>query len=524
MVKGRSSFKRFILTILEKMPSFIEKYPKNDRILLTEFLNVLQFHEVEKFENRMLFSRHSEAFIGKYHLKHKKYYELPFLWFAIDYFNIANRILSAEGFHADQFNQYLVNFLRDESRIQGVFGLVRDTTPLINLKWEILQYSCNKFTVPLIQDQLLILESVFSLIPKAGLKNLTQQRLKTEVVNKRKKVQTGKRKKRMKPRELQRLFTLLDAQWNLRFCLSTLDLGRLYFHLQLSDSNQLPEILGYKETGNTTLTASTVYRERNFNNYLGILLLPIEMMRPMEIHLKRCEEKRKIKLHEVSKIIDIQMSRSLKLYEAGKGWRTLGSKEKRKLNQNPKTVNNTNKKNSTTQFVSPRFYTDWHFQQDGEHNTPSQFIDLYCKAVPAFSFDDLQYSDPSKKKHSRFSKPEQDMLSYLYKEEVIQIDFNPIRLMSDFSLNEFWIEIPSNVQQDHLMMIISYLPDCHIISTKINTYLWTRLTPEFVKCFINDLGWKVTPVINIYPGEKTKEDWFDHDSNKWKPINLLSDK
>ncbi len=522
VVKGRGSFKRFILTILEKLPSFIAKYPKEDRIFLKDFVNVLQFHEVEKYENRMLFSGRSEAFIEKYYFQHERYYELPYLWFAIDYFGIANRILSAEGFHADQFNQYLIRHLRGDSKTQGVFGLVRDTTPLNNLKWEILQYSCNKFTVPLTRDQLLILETVFSLIPKAGLKNLTQQRLKSAVANRRKKEQKDRRKKQRKSQEVRKLVTLLNAKWKIRLYPSAFGLDRLYFHFQLNETAKISEILGFKDPANTTLNSSVIYRELDFNNYLGILFLPTKMLKPMEIYLNQCEDQRRIKLVDVTKVLDIQISKSLSLYKAGKGWRDINSKERRKLTQNLKNKKKINQNSHKPFIVSPRFYSLWNYRQDEEHGTPNRFIELYCNSMPLFTFDDLQSRDPVRRNNFRVSEDDLELLSYLHKEQsVVQIDFDPIRLMRDYSLNEFWLG-PIDIQEDWLMNLISYLPDSYIISTETKTFIWTRSTPEIIQWLKNDLKWPVNPISEQYGGELTQYSWFDPEVQEWIPPKLLS--
>lgn len=57
---------------------------------------------------------------------------------------------------------------------------------------------------------------------------------------------------------------------------------------------------------------------------------------------------------------------------------------------------------------------------------------------------------------------------------------------------------------------------------KINTFIWTRLTPEFVEWLSIDLGWSVIPVIKQYAG-KTKKEWFGHKTHEWIPPRLLED-
>jgi len=521
MSRTRDSFKRFILTILEILPNYIASYPQKDQILLNDFLNVLRFHEVDKIKNRIRFSESSEAFIDKYYRIHKRYYELPYLWFAIDYISSANRILNSGGFHADKFNQYLIKHLRGNSKTLGFFQLIKNTTPLTNLNWEVLQYSCNKFTVPLTQDQLLILKAIYHIIPKAGLRNITRQRLKTAVENRRKKIQFNERKKRGRSQDLRKLFILLNAHWTIRPYPNAFGLDRLFFNLQLGDSTKISEILGFKDPDNTTLASSTVYRELNFNNYYGILFIPTRMLKPMETFLRQAEEKRKVKIISLEKILDIQVSRSLTLYKASKGWQELNSKEMHKITQDLKNKKEFDQNVHQNYFISPRFYTNWNYRQNSKYGTPDKLIELYCDLILPFTFDNLLSRKSSEKDNFRFSEEDRAVLTHLHKQSVIQLDFDPIRLMRDFSLDEYWIKIPDDIDEDNLLNFIGYLPDSHIISTNIHKYLWTRLTSKIVRWIKKDLKWPTIPIIEQYGGKLTQHKWYDYERQEWRTPKIL---
>ena len=100
----RKTWKRFMKTILSRLPAYVEKYPPAEQTLLTEFLNVLQHFEEADFNRKKLSNRFDE-FDQKYYLT-EQYYRLPFLWFTHTYLTNANLLLSVSRFHADIFKEY----------------------------------------------------------------------------------------------------------------------------------------------------------------------------------------------------------------------------------------------------------------------------------------------------------------------------------------------------------------------------------------------------------------------------------
>ncbi|MFX0181489.1 MAG: hypothetical protein ACFE95_00305 [Candidatus Hodarchaeota archaeon] len=503
-------------TILSQLilPTSIEKYSPEDQETITEFLSILQDFEVNTSEKRESFMGLMDTYIDKYYLNYEEYYRLPFLWFAIDYFNVARRILSVTGFYPDDFYQYLVQHFRGNSETQGIFDLIRTTTPLTDLKWEKLQYLCNKFTIALTDDELLALEVVFSYISTSGPRALNQQRLKTII---------GSRvKNRRFIRRLNRFFTLLDAQWLIRFYPPAFGLERLYFHFQLNESVSLAEILDFQNPTNVTLGASYVYRIDEFHNYLGIIWVPTQALKPMQDYLKHKEKQGLLILNGLDRIIDTQVSWSLLLYEPGKGWRSLNTSEYQRLKHRLKPSTIIKKKSEPRQFfLGKPFNKNWYFKRENGDWKPDQYINICCKISSPIRFNNLSSVGHSQKNNDLFSKTELQLLTELYRIQVLQVYFDPLRLSRDFSLDQYWIQVPITIPFEKLRFLLSYLPTTNIFFTENFFYIWTILTSEIFKFLAYDIGWNVYRITALYWEKPFDTRWFDFQSKEWKIPNEL---
>jgi hypothetical protein len=503
-------------TILSQLPlpTSIEKYSPEDQEILNEFLIILQHFEVNTSKKRETLLGLLDTYIDKYYPDHEDYFRLSFLWFAVDYFNVARRVLSVAGFYPDDFYRYLVQYFRGNSQIQGIFNLIQTTTPLTDLRWEKLQYSCNKFTVALTDDEIQVLEAVFSYVSTAGIQALNQQRIKTTIAN--------IVKKRSFTRRLARFFTLLNAQWTIRFYPPSFGLERLYFHFQLNKSASLFKILDFQNPTNITLGVSNVYRIDEFHNYLGIMWLPTQAFKPMQSYLLQKEKEGLLILNGLTRINDTQVSCSLTLYEQGKGWRNLSTSEYRRLNHQlrPSTVRRKSSE-SPPFFLAPPFHTRWHFQKDTNEWTANQFISIFCKISNPFRFDNLPLSGHSKKYNLQFSKAELKLLTKLHNNQAIQVHFNPIRLFEDFSLDQYWIQVPVSIPFEKLKFLLSYLPNATILSAEDYVFISTILTPEFSQFLVHDIGWNVYKIIPLHWGKTFDIRWFDPQSNEWKIPYIL---
>jgi hypothetical protein len=503
-------------TILSQLPlpSSIVKYSPEDQETITEFLTILQHFEVNTSKKRETLLRLMDTYIDRNYLNHENYYHLPFLWFAIDYFSVARRILSVTGFYPDDFYQYLVQHFRGNSQVQGIFNLIRTTTPLTDLKWEKLQYFCNKFTKALTDDELLALEAEFSHISTVGTRALNQQRLKTTIGN--------RVKNRGFIRRLARFFILLDAQWYIRFYPPAFGLERLYFHFQLNESVSLPEILDFQNPTNITLGASYVYRIDEFHNYLGIIWVPTQALKPMQDYLKQKEKQGLLILNGLDRVIDTQVSWSLLLYEPGKRWRSLNTSEYRRLKHQLKPSTIIKKKSEPPQFfLGKPFNTNWHFKRDNGDWKQDQYINICCKISSPIRFNNLPLVGHSQKNNNLFSKTELQLLTKLHRIQVLQVSFDPLRLSRDFSLDQYWIQVPITIPFEKLQFLLSYLPTSNIFSTEDYFYIWTMLTSEIFRFLVYDIGWNVYRITPLYWEKPFDTKWFDFQSKEWKIPNEL---
>ena len=510
MVTLQERYFQSLQTIITQLTLLIAQYPLTEQPLLTKFLSILENSRVNTSQKRMAFSNDVYAFIKENYIENATYIELPFLWFAIDYLTIANRILSIAGFHPDDFYLYLIKHLRKNPETQGVYELMKAGISLTDLRWEALQYVCNKFTVPLDTDEVQAIEISFSQVSTTGPRILSQQRIKDVIKSH---ITTPRF-----IRKLPNFYKSLNAQWNLRLFPPAFGLERLYFYFQLSEETTLEEVLGHKNELNTTLRGTDIYLAGSTQKYLGFILIPSRIIENMKAYLQRWSENKGIILFDLAIVNQIQISRSMILYEIGKGWRSLTSRERAQVRQQ---LQKSRRSEYPAFFLTPAFNTKWNYLQDAKYSSPAGYIDLYCKIKPPFSFQELPLSLYSQQNRPRFSNKEQQLLSYLYHKNVLQINFDPIRLRSDFSLDSYWIQIPQNVEFTDLQILLSYLPVTNIYNTETTNYLMTVLTPDLVQWLVQDLEWSVQSIRTEYRGKTPERNWYDLQALEWRKPHLL---
>ncbi|MHA2203727.1 MAG: hypothetical protein ACW991_08565, partial [Candidatus Hodarchaeales archaeon] len=179
----RESYLKSIRTILDQIPKYIPEYPPDEQALLAEFVAILEAYEVNTSEERKHFF-HLVTDIIRRNYVIEAYIDLPFMWFVLDYLNIANRVLSVAEFYPDDFYLYLIKYLRkNPENPQGVYELIKEKVSLADLRWEELQYACNKFTVPLNSDEVQAIEISYSQVTNSGLRTLSQQNMIDAITN-----------------------------------------------------------------------------------------------------------------------------------------------------------------------------------------------------------------------------------------------------------------------------------------------------------------------------------------------------
>ena len=258
-------------------------------------------------------------------------------------------------------------------------------------------------------------------------------------------------------------------------------------------------------------------------SFWGFILIPSKDLKTLKDYLKQCEEEGQIFLYDYARVRKILMSNSTILYEKGTGWRSISKSELNRLKRlnTQKSLDNLPKHPGV--IFSPPFKTKWLFNEDGEDILPSKFIELYCKAHHPFSFAELPSKLYSKQSSSRFTKKEWQLLFYLQHKKVLQVRFNPIRLISDFALERYWIQIPHNTEFTKIQYLLYYFPLTRIFITETSIHLWTVLNSEFVQWFNKELKWPIQPTQTQYGGKNPRVDWFDTHSCEWKTPLILKD-
>ena len=507
MVGRHEVLKRFIETIVNQISVHMDKYSLEDQKCLNRFLKVLQKYQIDtQIARETLFTQIRE-FIDHYRPT-TEYLRLPFLWFAVTYFENANRLLSVADFHGKQFYKYLLENLHDRPGIKGAFQLIREGTPLTDLKWEQLQYSCNKLSVPLTSEQLRVLETIISDLTEGGIRAINKRHLKNTIGNQVPSLDSTK--------ALTRFFSLIDARWSLWYYLPAFGLDRIYFHLQLSESTTLKDIIDFKDKANTTLRTSRVYRIRDYQKiYTGILVIPRELNSQLKTYLRHRESQGEIFIQELKTIDNARRSTSITYYQDNKGWKTFFPTTQKRLVKKLKTTSpRKGRKKSTLLFITPPVNTVWDYHR---LSNSSEVIALLCKFAGSFSFNRLPLGS---REFIQLSTIEKNLLKRLMKQRVVNVIFFSNLLRLDFSLDEYWIKAPL-MPLKQLARLLDWLPYSLIDYTDANIYIQTVLDSKIVNMLKNDLNWVIIPIIEEHTSINPELNWYDLKKERWISPKIL---
>ncbi|MFW9903171.1 MAG: hypothetical protein ACFFFH_02480 [Candidatus Thorarchaeota archaeon] len=509
---GRESFKRFISTIVNLLPPHIEQYPESDQSLIWDFLSVVQNYEEADYQRNKLSKRFNDfnnKLSGTDKLLHT-----TFLWFAFTYFSNADRLLNISKFHADTFYEYLVKHLRGTATIPGVYGLIKENVPLTDLSWEELQYETNKLLIPLTNDQLQILKTVYQVIMKEGVHALDPRELKASIFDQ---VKFPRRFKLNK--ELSQFFSLIDSQWSYRFHSPAFGLKHVFCHFQLQNSTSLKEVIDFENPQNTVLGISDIFLDRNLpNNCIGLLRIPSQDFYPLKTHLQECERQGGIIIKKMEEITTRSYSGSLSYYRANTGWIDPSPTKMRRLVQLLQAKNLKKRQEADPSFfIPPPFNPKWNFRH---HPLPTEIIKLFCNLSPhTYSFSNLplQFSN---KQGTFLTRGEVGLLKQLIYNQVVQIGFLSWRLVYEFSLDLYCIKLP-NIPLFQLNYFLELIPFCDIYFTENNIFLWTRLKPKLVRWVKKEFNWPIIPIRRIIPYKKPEFSHFDPVNQQWITPELL---
>ncbi|MFX0141034.1 MAG: hypothetical protein ACFFDN_45770 [Candidatus Hodarchaeota archaeon] len=499
MAYYQNRWKRFMEIVLSQIPSLLIHYSPLEQKFLNEFLNVFQNYEVNTQNKRQTLLNHFDRYTKEY-LPQKIYFDTPFLWFTVSFLENASQLLSIPEFYLNRFYKYFKQNLRK------FFNFVKERVPLNDVKWEKLQYECNKLSMPLSYEELRVLELTYIHVFEAGRNALYFDRLK-QYINTQMMITKNSR-------FLENLFIRLNAKWYPQFSSSFFGLEQLYFHLQLSESVTLLDIIDFQNKANTTLCASRIYQIRNFPRmYTGILIIPSKNIQNLIEYLQQKERQGEIFLHYISKISDSRITGSLASYEAEKGWQTLSTN---KLQNLKKQLSSTTYRGGSTPrplFLTKPFNQSW---SCFNHPQTEQIINLYLDLPFFFSSKDLL-----RKAGCRNQIPHLNLLKDLFEKQVVFLSFFPSRMINSFSLYKYWLNIPL-IPFKQLLRLLYYLPSAHVFFTEDNIQIWTRLDHELQQWFKNDLKWSVHQILRLRNPNPLLKAFFDKNDQTWRTPLILS--
>ena len=178
----------------------------------------------------------------------------------------------------------------------------------------------------------------------------------------------------------------------------------------------------------------------------------------------------------------------------------------------------TNKQNEDSALsLTSSFNQNWVYNQ---HPLPAKIIELYCKIPDEYSYSDLPLNSGNQHR-TALSRDEIGLLKQLSYNEVVSIGFVPWRLMYEYSLDLYWINLPI-IPDFMLKRFLNLVPYSDIYYTENSISLLTRLTPKVVHWIKTDLNWRVIPVTLVHYPQNLDFNWFDVEKLKWKtPLLLL---
>ncbi|PWI49199.1 hypothetical protein CEE45_03425 [Candidatus Heimdallarchaeota archaeon B3_Heim] len=492
--------------MLSQLPIYIGKYPVHEKNLLEDFINVIEAYQVDTQASRDQFSLRVEQF-SKKHRPTDIYLHLPFLWFAVQYLENANRLLDTATFFAEDFYGYLAKHFRGFSRSRGLFHLIKETTPLSDIAWEELQYTLAKSHTPLYSEQFHIINLIIS-----NLSSVKNDYLNKEYISAF--IRDNSPSKYRRP-YLTRFFTQIDARWIIWFNFSTFGLRRVICMFQLLEDSPLHDIIDFNNPKIRILRNSRLYNIRKtFNQFIGILTIPEGFYNQLINYFRTLEQQGKIKLLKFEIIREAYRSTSFSHYKENRGWSEVTPTKENLLMQRLTTKTPRKRaKISPKSNITKKFNNTWDVRQS---DNSFEIISLFCKLSDYFSFKNLPVNLQIEKGNFFLSKREEEILSFLMKNDNMCISFFANQLRLDFSLDEYWIVAPI-MPIWQLWHLLEWFPYVSIEMTADNIHLRTVSTPKFIDIIKQKLRWEIFPLIEEHHPSKLDIKWFDNNNNQWKP-------
>ena len=511
MTYRRETWNRFLSTILSQIPPLISQYPSNEQEILSLFLHLLSQNEVDTFKQREKFLDSIEKLINEYHTS-DRYIETPFLWFSVTFLLNAQRLLIEASFHADLFIQYLVKVLRGDEEEQGVYQLLRQNVSVSNIKWEKLQYYCNTNLIdPLSEEQLEIIKVLYSLVNKMPLQGMNQYYITKEIAEK---VTINK-----KFRGLHHLFSRLDARWGAWMFPPVFELSLVMFMIKTHTSSDNFDLNTFKLDCNFVMGMSNVYKiPKKENTFSGFIYVPKRLLNALLDYFNEKENEKQIEIIYLEPVKSVQAGTSLALYLQGIGWENkiipkkfLNSVERRgRYRAEPHL---TKLSSVTPKMRLGKFtYNNLDF--------PEQAIKLYIKIYSAISFANLPIGLKGDFQTSAITQSDLALLSKFFAKKIAGPTFQVRNILSEFSLDLYWIEIPKNSSSTSLTFL-HWLPISSVLNTKSTSILISQLTPNIFNWVKKKLGWNVFAIQPYFRSKVMVDNFYNYQDLQWMTPQLL---
>ncbi|MFX0171409.1 MAG: hypothetical protein ACFE9L_05770 [Candidatus Hodarchaeota archaeon] len=491
----RSSQKRFIQTILDQFPRFIEEYPPKDQELLTRFRQMLELAEVGTAAARDTFITAVRDYVTQIHTENTVLYvQTPFLWYTITYFTNAVKLLDLGEFLADSFYDYIVRHLRGTDKAVGAFPLIRNQTSINDLVWEQLQYACISLQVPLNQVDFDLLKEIYQFIKKEGVSIYQSLYLENMI--------KGRFRMPRLPPTILRFFERLGSQVMITLNFKFFGITEFIYSLRISEGHSFEELIDPTDPTNMTLTSAYYYRGLDDpQTFVGILLIPSHLRQLLQNYFQQKTKEHYIDSYTLTELQQKRTSLSLAGYKVGEGWHKWSLTDCLDLTRSLKTPPPRSEKNEVEKCWLTRPYDmTIHFTQ---LETPIHAIDLFCDFLGVDqSFTSLLTQNMD---YPILSRENYTLLTQLYQARVIDVTFFNHNLNIEFSPDVYWLKIPK-IPFQQLIQLLNWLPSARIKENISHYYVWTRLTPILSHWLQKELPWTILPCIANYfrPGK-----WFN---------------
>ncbi|MFX0210017.1 MAG: hypothetical protein ACFFDT_28815, partial [Candidatus Hodarchaeota archaeon] len=234
--------------------------------------------------------------------------------------------------------------------------------------------------------------------------------------------------------------------------------------------------------------------------------------------LEECEQQELLILYELTSFAQQRKSTSFALYKVEKGWRAFSLTKWRQIVKSLQTQHPRKKRSSKQSFfITPIYSNTWSYKK---YNHPFKLISLLCKSPFVFSFDELPLGSTDVGVNFRLSSSELNILKELFRHQAIQLNFRPVRLIQEYSLNTYWIKLPK-IPLEQLSRLLAWLPFSQLFFTEMDIHMWTYLTPNLAHWLRTDLKWVVRPIVLNHYRQNLTIDWFNPETLKWRTPFVL---